>query len=164
MDKWTTGFMRSIYVTVIICLSISTSLAQTTTFTYQGRIKVNDYDFRGTGLFRFALVTSLPGILTRCLSCNDVLLETPRERVRGRRSRERPERPERGVHRRMRTPADRAADDVHDRAERFVPDVLRNVVGALRDDPLGERFRFAFLVLRFRCHPGEYSIARVDFR
>jgi len=27
---------------------------------------------------------TLPGVLTRCLSCNDVLLETPRERVRER--------------------------------------------------------------------------------
>jgi len=35
-------------------------------------------------VFEVARITGLPGTLTRCLSCNDVLIEITRERVRGR--------------------------------------------------------------------------------
>ncbi|MBZ5497918.1 MAG: Mut7-C RNAse domain-containing protein [Acidobacteriia bacterium] len=34
-------------------------------------------------VFQVTRTTCLPGILTRCLSCNDALLEIPREKVRG---------------------------------------------------------------------------------
>lgn len=39
-------------------LLISTAFAQTTMFTYQGRVTANGAGFTGTGLFEFALVTS----------------------------------------------------------------------------------------------------------
>jgi uncharacterized protein with PIN domain len=35
-------------------------------------------------VFEAARITGLPGALTRCLSCNDVLIEITRERARGR--------------------------------------------------------------------------------
>jgi hypothetical protein len=49
-----------VIVAVLCCLftGINPCLAQDTTFTYQGHVTVNGTSFNGTGLFKFALVTS----------------------------------------------------------------------------------------------------------
>jgi hypothetical protein len=52
------GLFTAALLLTTILTSRSTLLAQGTTFTYQGRVTDNGTNFSGTGLFKFALVTS----------------------------------------------------------------------------------------------------------
>src|ERR1700704_1980671 len=43
---------------ILLCASVVAARAQSTSFTYQGRVRVSGTDFSGAGQFKFALVTS----------------------------------------------------------------------------------------------------------
>jgi hypothetical protein len=43
---------------VLLCAAVVAARAQSTAFTYQGRVQVSGTDFSGAGQFKFALVTS----------------------------------------------------------------------------------------------------------